>query len=159
MIDTHAGSDEDYLVVGPDNSYMGAVIQATANRPAPSIAKQLLKEGALVASGILLGYAQAFAAHIYKHWPQLALQMYERPESIAAPECEHRLATNAYKQLPNSVFSSIRLSPPTFPMRAFRVYGSGWCSRRSPPTIVRIRTPVQRAITYRPDLAATDYTS
>jgi hypothetical protein len=130
MSDSYPGTDEDYLIVGPASSEMGAAIQAKAYRPGPSVAKQLLKEGALVASGILLGHAQAFAARIYEYWPHLARELTGTVGSDPSSEAEHRLSANAYQGIPRSVISSMRLSPPTFPMRAFRVQGSGWCSRQ-----------------------------
>jgi len=130
MSDTHPGSDEDYLVVGPASSQTGAMIQAMANRPGPAAARQLSREGALVASGILLGHAQAFAARIHKYWSHLAQALANTVGSDHSPETEHRLPADAYQHLSRSVMSSIRLSPPAFPMRAFRVQGSGWCSRR-----------------------------
>ncbi len=130
MSDPHPGIDEDYLIVGPATSKMGAAIQAKANRPGPSVAKQLLKEGALVASGILLGHAQAFSARIHKYWPHLARELTDTVGSDRSPEAEHRLSVDAYQRIARSVISSMRLSPLTFPMRAFRVQGSGWCSRK-----------------------------
>lgn len=129
MSDTHPETDEDYLIVGPASSQMGAAIQAKANRPGASVAKQLLKEGALVASGILLGHAQAFAARIHKYWPHLARELIDAAGSDHLPEAEHRLSEDAYEHL-SIGRGAVRLSPPTFPMRAFRVQGSGWCSRK-----------------------------
>lgn len=130
MIDTHTENDEDYLVVGPNNVQKGAVIQARVNRPEPRIAKRLMGEGAMVASGILLGYAEAFAARLSKYWPQLARELISMLGTDCHADIEHRLSTDEYRQIPRSVMNSIRLSPPTFPMRAFRVQGSGWCSRK-----------------------------
>jgi mannose-1-phosphate guanylyltransferase len=130
MSDTHPGLDEDYLVVGPENPQTGAAIQAKAHRPAPTIAKQLLKEGALVASGILLGQAQAFASRVHRYWPHAARELTEALDSDRCEGREHRLSAKTYCDISRSVMSSIRLSPPTFPMRAFRVFGSGWCSRK-----------------------------
>ena len=130
MSDTPPETDEDYLIVGPASSHVGAAIQAKANRPRRSAARQLLKEGALVASGILLGQAQAFAARIHKYWPHLARELTDTMGSDRSPEAEHRLSADTYQHLSRLVVSSMRLSPLTFPMRAFRVQGSGWCSRK-----------------------------
>ncbi len=129
MSDPHPGTDEDYLIVGAGNSQMGAAIQAKANRPAPSVAKRLLNEGALVASGILVGYAQAFAERIHKYWPQPARELTHAMQSGRSPEEENRLSADVYRHIARSVLCSMRLFPPTFAMRAFRVQGSGWCSR------------------------------
>lgn len=130
MSDSHPGADEDYLVVGPASAQIGAAILAKAKRPGPSTAKQLIKEGALVASGILLGQAQAFAARIRKYWPDLARELTDAVGADRPAEAEHQLSGDAYKHVSRSAMSSIRLSPSTFPMRAFRVQGSGWCSRK-----------------------------
>jgi hypothetical protein len=130
MSDAHPGTDEDYLIVGPASSQTGAAIQAKANRPGPAAARQLSREGALVASGILLGHAQAFAARIHKYWSHLARELANTVRSDRCSEVEHRMLADAYQHISRSVMSSIRLSPPAFPMRAFRVQGSGWCSRK-----------------------------
>ena len=130
MIDSHHESHEDYLVVGPNNAQKGAVIQARVNRPESRLAKQLITEGAMVASGILLGYAQAFAARINKYWPLLARELIHTLESDYLLDGERSLSASSYRQIPRAVMNSVRLSPPTFPMRAFRVQGSGWCSRK-----------------------------
>ena len=129
MSDTHPGTDEDYLIVGAGSSEMGAPIQAKANRPGPSVAKRLLNEGALVASGILVGHAQAFAVRFHKYWPQLARELTHTLQSGRSLEAENRLSADVYQHIARSVLGSIRLFPPTFAMRAFRVQGSGWCSR------------------------------
>ena len=107
---------------------MGAAIQAKANQPSPFVAKRLVQEGALVASGILLGHAQAFAARVHKYWPQLAQELTHTLESDRSSEEEHRLSAGVFQHVSRSI-CSMRLFPPTFAMRAFRVQGSGWCSR------------------------------
>jgi hypothetical protein len=100
------------------------------NRPESRLAKQLITEGAMVASGILLGYAQAFAARISKYWPHLARDLIHTLESDCLLGGERRFSASAYRQIPRAVMNSVRLSPPTFPMRAFPVQGSRWCSRK-----------------------------
>jgi hypothetical protein len=130
MSDTHWGIDEDYLIVGPVSSEMGAAIQAKASRPVPSVAKRLLRDGALVASGILLGHAQAFAARIRKYWPELAQELADSAGSNPTPEAERQLSAGSYRHLLRSALHPVSLFPPTFAMRAFPVRGSGWCSRR-----------------------------
>src|SRR5271156_1042092 len=92
MSDTHPGTEEDYIIVGPGSSQMGAAIQAKADRPRPPAAKQLFDEGALVASGILLGQARAFAARIHKYCPQLVRELTDIVGSVSAPEAEHSLS-------------------------------------------------------------------
>ena len=130
MIDSHSGSEEDYLVVGPRHAQKGAAIQARINRPERRLAKQLISEGAMVASGILLGYAQAFATRINKYWPHLAQELIHTLEKDPAAEVERKFSAFAYRQIPGLAMQSVRLFPPTFPARAFAVQGSGWCSRQ-----------------------------
>jgi mannose-1-phosphate guanylyltransferase len=130
MIDSHPGGEEDYLVVGPRHAEKGAAIQARINRPGRHLAKQLISEGAMVASGILLGYAQAFAARINKYWPHLAQELIHALDKDPVAEVERKFSAVAYRQIPRLAMHSVRLSPPTFPARAFPVQGSGWCSRQ-----------------------------
>jgi mannose-1-phosphate guanylyltransferase len=132
MVDSHphAGGQEDYLVVGPRHAQKGAAIQARINRPERHLAKQLMSEGAMVASGILLGYAQAFAARINKYWPHLAQELLHTLEKDPAAGAERKFSASAYRQIARLAMNSVGLSPPTFPARAFPVLGSGWCSRQ-----------------------------
>jgi mannose-1-phosphate guanylyltransferase len=57
-----------------------------------------------------------------------------RPERRLAKqlisEVERKFSAFAYRQIPRLAMHSVRLSPPTFPARAFAVQGSGWCSRQ-----------------------------
>ncbi len=130
MLDAHPGGEEDYLVVGQRHPQKGATIQARINRPEKRLAKQLISEGAMVASGILLGYAQAFASRINKYWPHLAQELIQTLEKDSSPEVERKFSAFAYRQIPRLAMQSARLYPPTFPARAFPVQGSGWCSRQ-----------------------------
>ena len=129
MIDYHREGHEDYLVVGPQHAETGAVIQARINRPEKRLAKQLISEGAMVASGILLGYAQAFAARIHKYWPHLARELRNTLKSDAIGDVERKFSAFAFRQIPRLAMQFVRLTPPTFAARAFAVRGSGWCSR------------------------------
>jgi mannose-1-phosphate guanylyltransferase len=130
MIDSHHEGHEDYLVVGPRHAQKGAAIQARINRPERPLAKKLISEGALVASGILLGYAQAFAARINKYWPHLAQELTQTLKRDCLGSVERKFSAYAYKQIPRLVMHSARLFPPAFPARAFAVQGCGWCSRK-----------------------------
>jgi mannose-1-phosphate guanylyltransferase len=159
MIDTYPELDEDYLIVGPNNAQKGAVIQARVNRPAPWIAQQLVNEGAMVASGILLGYAHAFAARIRKYWPHLARELTQALEPDCDSEQEHRFSADAYRHIPGRVINSIRLSSPTFPMRAIQVQGCGWCSRKPLKEIRPAATPDRRANIHRPNIFTGDQPS
>ena len=138
---------------------MGAAIQAKANRPAPSVAKRLSDEGALVASGILVGHAQAFAERIHKYWPQLARELINTVSADRSQEVEHRLSAGVYQHISRSFLCATRLFPPTFAMRAFRVQGSGWCSRKRMHDVRPAPAFALRATSHRPNSVRTDYPS
>ena len=128
MSDVHAGVDEDYLIVGPGQCQMGAVILGKADRPRAAVARRLLDGGALVASGILLGQAQAFATRIQGYWPQLARELTDIASAERAANDERLLSARECRQIARALMSSAYLFPATFATRAFRVRGSGWCS-------------------------------
>jgi mannose-1-phosphate guanylyltransferase len=159
MMDTYPESDEDYLVVGPNNAHKGAVIQARVNRPEPRVAQQLVIEGAMVASGILLGYAHAFAARIRKYWPHLAHELTHAMEPDCDSDQEHRFSADLYRHIPGRVINSIRLSSATFPMRAFQVQGCGWCSRKPLKEIRPAAASDRRAYTRGPNIVTGDHPS
>ena len=63
MIDIEDGIDEDYLVPFETRVGPGQAVQAMARRPAAWVVQHLKQHGAMVASGILTGYARVFAMH------------------------------------------------------------------------------------------------
>ena len=75
MRDIEDNDDEDYLVVSRTNGVRGLQVDAFVRRPVPWVAAHLKREGALVASGVLIGYAGAFASYISKMWPGLSGQL------------------------------------------------------------------------------------
>ena len=129
MIDSHPGGEEDYLVVGPRHAQKRAAIQARINRPERRLAKQLISEGAMVASGILLGYAQAFAARIDKYWPHLAQELIHALEKDPAAEVERKFSAFAYRQIPRWPCTRCGCFP-DISRAGFPVQGSDWCSRQ-----------------------------
>jgi mannose-1-phosphate guanylyltransferase len=159
MSDTHPGSEEDYLVVGRGSTQTGAVILAKADRPAPSAAKQLSEEGALVASGIFLGQARAFAARFHKYWPQLVRELTECVGSVPFPGAEHPFSSDVYRRISRSVIGAMRLFLSTFATRAFRVRGSGWCSRKRLDDVQPVSGGAPRASHGALNSAGTDYPS
>jgi mannose-1-phosphate guanylyltransferase len=72
MLDIDDGIDEDYLVPCEAHEGPGLAILGMARRPVGWVAQHLRQNGAMVASGILTGYAGVFAEHIQKRWPALA---------------------------------------------------------------------------------------
>jgi hypothetical protein len=121
MIDVGDGIDEDYLVPFQTRVGPGQTVQAMARRPAAWIARHLRQHGAMVASGILTGYARVFAMHASRHWPGLAGTL-AKVMRVAA-NGERRLLADGYGGMPRS---ALRWWPPTFPQRAIRVYRCGF---------------------------------
>jgi mannose-1-phosphate guanylyltransferase len=131
MVDIGDPIDEDYLVASRAANGTGFEVRGFARRPAPWVARHLKQQGAMVSSGIMIGYAGAFAAHVSKHWPGLTYrldQLHDRSKD-AGVECEVSLALQ--DGVPRTVLGSLRWNPPSFPQRAFRVRGCGWAGLRT----------------------------
>jgi mannose-1-phosphate guanylyltransferase len=124
MLDIDDGIDEDYLVPCEANEGPGLAILGMARRPVGWVAQHLRQNGAMVASGILTGYAGVFAEHIHKRWPALAQALSDF--NAAAVAGENRLRADMCRDVPRSVLGSLRWCPPTFPQRALRVFRCGW---------------------------------
>jgi mannose-1-phosphate guanylyltransferase len=124
MIDIDDAVDEDYLIPCKGESAGGSTVLGMARRPAGWVAQHLRRHGAMVASGILTGYAGVFAAHIFKRWPVLADKLAKSRE--AAAQGEVRLPADMYRDLPKSLLRSLKWWPPMFPQRALRAFGCGW---------------------------------
>jgi mannose-1-phosphate guanylyltransferase len=135
MIDIDEGVDEDYLVPSRARAGPAVLVQGMARQPVRWVATHLRQHGAMVASGILTGYAGRFAAHILKHRPTLAsaLTMVTR-----AAGDENRLSVDMYRAMSRSSMRSLRWWPPMFPQRAFPVYRCGWKGLRTARAVARI---------------------
>jgi mannose-1-phosphate guanylyltransferase len=136
MMDIDEGIDEDYLIAGPAGP--GFTVQGFARRPTAWVARHLKRQGAMVSSGIMIGYAGAFAAHITKHWPGLTLKLSRlaAAAAMAGEECE--LPLSLQTGVPKPVLQSLRWNPPAFAQRAFCVHSSGWSGLKSPRAAERI---------------------
>jgi mannose-1-phosphate guanylyltransferase len=136
MIDIDDGIDEDYLV--PCGTQLGPAIavQGMARQPAPWVVKHLRQRDAMVASGILMGYAGRFAAHICKRRPAIAKALARVVREAAGGE--NRLSEDVYREVPRSVMRSLRWWPPTFPLQAFPVYRCGWKGLHTVRAVTRI---------------------
>ena len=75
MIEIEDGVDEDYLIPFETTVSLGQAVQAMARRPAEWIARHLRQHGAMIASGILTGYARVFATHACRYWPGLTQKL------------------------------------------------------------------------------------
>jgi hypothetical protein len=111
------------------------LVQGMARQPIRWVATHLRQHGAMVASGILTGYAGRFAAHILKHRPTLTSAL---TKVTRAAGDENRLSVDMYRAMPRSSMRSLRWWPPMFPQRAFPVYRCGWKGLHTARAVARI---------------------
>jgi mannose-1-phosphate guanylyltransferase len=138
MLDAEEAVDENYLVVSPARIGAGLSVDGFARRPVVWVARHLKSHGALVASGIMIGYAGVFAAHISKNWPGITRKLAVLTEAaeIAGEECD--VPASLDRHVPKSILNSLRWRPPAFRQRVFGVCGSGWSSLNSPQAVARM---------------------
>jgi hypothetical protein len=107
-----------------------------ARQPAGWVARHLLQHGAMVASGILMGYANRFAAHMGKHRPALL----KAPAGVLreAAGGDVRFFEDMHRGMPRRVLQSFKWWPPTFPQPAFPVYRCGWKGLHTALAVARI---------------------
>lgn len=138
MRDIDEGVDEDYMVVGRGRSGRGLAVHGIARRPTAWVARHLRRQGAVVSSGIMIGYAGVFAAHISKHWPEARQGLTALVGAAGAAHVECRIPSSLQDRMPRSILKALRWHPPTFPQRAFTVCDSGWSGLKSPHAVARI---------------------
>jgi len=138
MIDISDGLDEDYLVLASDSSGPGLALRGVAKQPASWIAQHLRRQGALIASEILIGYVGAIAAHVTRIWPGLCSRLYKVHMDAAATRGETLIPESVQKGLSDAMLRSFRWYPPSLPQRATVVRHCGWSSLRSARAIGKI---------------------
>ena len=144
MLDIHDGVDENYLLVSAPRIGRGLQIDGYARRPVPWVARYLKSHGALMASGILVGYAAAFAEHISRTWPGISTQLAKLADTaeIAGEECDVPSSLN--RRVPPSVLRALRWHPPAFRQRVVSVARCGWSGLHSPQSVTQIITFLSR---------------
>ena len=137
MIDAEDGIDEDYLVLDRSRFRAGFRVLGVARRPNTWVAHHLRQQGALIASGIMIGYAGVFAAHISRQWPGLTRQLNLAAHAATAASAECELSMHLSRAIPKPALSSLRWHAPTLRQRAFGVEGCGWSGLRSARAVAR----------------------
>lgn len=138
MVDMDEGVDEHYLVVGRGGSGNGLAVHGYARQPVPWIARYLRQQGAVVASGILVGYAGVFAAHISRHWPGLTQGLATVIASAAAAGVETQMPARLSRNIPSTVIRALRWHAPSLAQRAVLVRGCGWSTLNSAHAVARV---------------------
>jgi hypothetical protein len=160
MRDIEENDDEDYLVVSRSMVGKGLQVDAFVRRPVPWVASHLKREGALVASGLLVGYAGAFASYVTEIWPGIAHQLsrLRAAASLASAECE--VPVEMLRGVPSAQWHALRWQPPSLPQRVLAVSRSGWNGLRSPRSIARLTEFYGRHLPGRHDgIAAHQYSA
>jgi mannose-1-phosphate guanylyltransferase len=138
MVDVPDGIDEDYLIAARATDGVGLVVRAMARRPVSWVARHLRENGAMVASGIFVGYAGAFAAHISKHLPGLTIKLVKTLNSGGASGMECFVTSELHRNVAKSALHSLRWCAPAFPQHVLRVRNCGWSGLRSAAAVARI---------------------
>lgn len=138
MLDLEEGVDEDYLLVGRARAGRSLRVDGFARRPVPWVARRLRQHGALIASGILIGYAGVFAAHISKYWPGVSKQLAQMIATAAARGQECKIPSVVNKNDPPGLPHSLRWRPSAFRQRVIGVCHSGWSGLKSPQSVARM---------------------
>lgn len=131
--------DEDYLLIdeAPDGAPT-VPVSVTARRPLDWVARHLAGRGALVASGIFMGHADALAAVLYKYWPKPTHQLLRHLARSFAAGVENRLPAALVEQALLAAPQTFWKHPPWLPLRALRVAHCGWSSLRSERAIDQV---------------------
>ena len=138
MLDPEQAVDEDYLLVGRARAGRALRVDGFARKPVPWVARRLRQHGALVASGILIGYAGVFAAHISKHWPGVSKKLMQLSVAATARGEECRIPPLVNKGDPPALPESLRWRPSAFRQRVIGVCHSGWSGLKSPQAVARM---------------------
>jgi hypothetical protein len=138
MLDIAEGVDEDYMVVSRARTGRGLTAYGIARRPTAWVARHLLRQGAVVSSGVMVGYAGVFAAHISKHWPEISQRLTTLVTLAGAAQRECKISNGLQHREPGSALKPLRWHPLAFPQRVFTVCESGWSGLKSPHAVARI---------------------
>jgi mannose-1-phosphate guanylyltransferase len=138
MVDLDEGVDEDYIVVRRSGIGRSLAVDGIARRPTAWVARHLRRQGALVSSGIMIGYAGVFAAHIAKSWSAISGELTALGATASAAKSECEIPNELQHHMPASVLKSLRWHPPTFPQLVFPVFECGWSSLKSQYAVARI---------------------
>jgi mannose-1-phosphate guanylyltransferase len=137
MVGAGTEVDENYLLLNASRRPT-APVNRVVRRPIEPVAQRLMRQGALVASDIYIGYASSLALLLFKYWPTVTRKLLERVSRSITRGIENRISQSLIGealQAPPQVFWD---RPPWIPLRALRVAHCGWSGLRSPRAIERI---------------------
>jgi len=135
-----SGLDEDYLVLREPDDRPTVAVAYTAQRPTQWVAHDLVRRGAVVATGIYIASASGLAALLYRYWPTLTRKILRHLEQSHVPGVENRIAPALTQEALRAASRPFWDRPPWLTLRALRVAQCGWSSLGSTNAIERIAT-------------------
>jgi mannose-1-phosphate guanylyltransferase len=138
MVSAQPGVDEDYLVLSAPDGRPTVAVSVTAQGPADWVARDLVRRGAVVASGIYVAYARALVALLYRYWPMLTRKILRHLRHSRLTGAENRIPPSLAREELRAAARPFWDRPPWMPVRALRVAPCGWSSLSSPHAIERI---------------------
>ena len=156
MHDFESEIDEAYLVPSSQACAPTLKLLGVARPATPWIAHHLRDQGAMVASGIMIGYVGAFAAYLSRLWPGISAKLLQRVAAGSAVGAETVVPSSLQRGVPAAMLRTLRWHPPSLPQRALRVFHCGWSGLRSANTVARISAFVSRPANVPPPQFAAD---
>src|ERR1700679_3182187 len=141
MTTTESVIDEESLTLCASVGRPTGTVPVSRSDSRSSSAEGSDQRGALIASGIYIGYAGTLAMQLYKYWPplthELLRQLAGSLDSGGERRVPPRLAREALLAEPRRYWDR----PPWAPRQVFRVNPCGWSGLRSTRAIERIACP------------------
>jgi mannose-1-phosphate guanylyltransferase len=138
MVGADTDVDENYLLPGASKGQPTVAVSGIAQRPMESVARNLVRQGALIASDIYIGHASTLALLLSKYWTAATHTLLEHLTSSTTPGVENRIPPSLAREALRVAPRMSRDRPPWIPLRALRVAHCGWSGLRSPRAIERI---------------------
>jgi mannose-1-phosphate guanylyltransferase len=135
------GIDEDYLVLKAPDDRRTAAVAYTAQRPTDWVARDFVRRGAVVATGIYIASASALATLLYRYWPTLTQKILRHLKQSHVNGEENRIAPALAQEALRAASRPFWDRPPWLTLRALRVANCGWSSLGSTEAIERIAMP------------------
>jgi mannose-1-phosphate guanylyltransferase len=146
MFGAQPSVDEDYLILSAPDGRPTVAVAATAQKPAEWFARDLVRRGAVVASGIYVAKARALAALLYRYWPTLTRKILRSLGQLHVAGVENCIPPTLAQEELRATSRPFWDRPPWMPVRALRVAPCGWSSLCSARAIEQIVTPQPRSL-------------
>jgi mannose-1-phosphate guanylyltransferase len=133
-----SGVDEDYLVLRAPDDRPTVAVAFTAQRPTEWVAQDIVRRGAVVATGIYIATASALASLLYRYWPTLTHKILRHLKHSHVPGVENCIAPALAQEALRAASRPFWDRPPWLTLRAVRLAHCGWSSLSSTQAIERI---------------------